>query len=89
MAGKGSRQRPTDTAKFSSEYDRIFGSKPVQTDVTIGHEPGMSTSCLDCPELAQSELVQLELSRSATVANGTSYKGAANKHIEGDEATNE
>lgn len=84
MAGKGSRQRPTDTAKFSSGYDRIFGSKPVQTDVTLGHEPGMSTGCLDCPEL-----VQLELSRSATVANGTSYKGAANKHIEGDEAPNE
>jgi hypothetical protein len=79
MAGKGSRQRPTDTAKFSSGYDRIFGNKPVQTDVTLEHEPGMSTSCLDCPELAQ----------SVKVANGTNYKGASNKHIEGDEATNE
>ena len=68
MAGKGSRQRPTDTAKFSSGYDRIFGNKSVQTDVTLEHEPGMSTSCLDCPE---------------------PYKGTANKHIEGDEATNE
>ena len=65
MAGKGSRQRPTDSAKFSSEYDRIFGSKPVQTNSTISNEPGMGTASLE------------------------PYKGAANKHIEGGEATNE
>lgn len=25
--GKGSRQRPTDTEKFNSGWDRIFGKK--------------------------------------------------------------
>jgi len=29
MAGKGSRQRPTDKAKYESNWDRIF-SKPSQ-----------------------------------------------------------
>ena len=47
MAGKGSRQRPTDTAKFSSGYDRIFGNKSVQTDSTLEHEPGMGTASLE------------------------------------------
>lgn len=27
MAGKGSRQRPTDRSKFESNWDKIFGSK--------------------------------------------------------------
>jgi len=27
MAGKGSRQRPTDKKRFDSNYDAIFGKK--------------------------------------------------------------
>lgn len=27
MAGKGSRQRPTDKKQFDDAYDRIFGKK--------------------------------------------------------------
>ena len=30
--GKGSRQRPTDKAKFDSNYDRIFGSTKQQAN---------------------------------------------------------
>ena len=36
MAGKGSRQRPTDTAKYESNWERIFRN-----------EPGMGTSSLE------------------------------------------
>ena len=28
MAGKGSKQRPTDLKKFGDNYDAIFGNKP-------------------------------------------------------------
>ncbi len=28
--GKGSTQRPTDYEKYSTQYDAIFGKKPVK-----------------------------------------------------------
>ena len=37
MAGKGSRQRPTDWEKFNAEYDRIFMAKKYQ--------PGTKVEC--------------------------------------------
>lgn len=47
MAGKGSRQRPTDTTKYESNWDRIFGAKKVQVAQGLTPEPGMSTSSLE------------------------------------------
>lgn len=31
-AGKGSKQRPTDQEKFSTNYDLIFGKKPPKNN---------------------------------------------------------
>ena len=54
MAGKGSRQRPTDTSKYHANWDAIWASKKdanrADNKVVISHEPGMSTECIDCPE---------------------------------------
>lgn len=50
MAGKGSRQRPTDTSKYHANWDRLFGSKDRANTAPLSHEPGMSTSCIDCPK---------------------------------------
>lgn len=76
MAGKGSRQRPTDTTKYESNWDRIFGAKKVQVAQGLAQqeqvaqrpltpEPGMSTSSLE------------------------DYRGQPNAHAEGSEAPNE
>ena len=34
--GKGSAQRPTDKSKFDSNWDRIFGNKKEDANVTNG-----------------------------------------------------
>lgn len=47
MAGKGSRQRPTDTKRFEDNWDRIFGAKQVQVAQGLAPEPGMSTASLE------------------------------------------
>jgi hypothetical protein len=53
MAGKGSRQRPTDTTKYQSNWERIFsGSKGSEklsdtSGTVMVPEPGMSTACLE------------------------------------------
>lgn len=50
MAGKGSRQRPTDTEKYGENWERIFrgtkGTHEVQVS-PLAHEPGMATECLE------------------------------------------
>ena len=51
MAGKGSRQRPTDTKRFEDNWDRIFGKsrgdQKVQVAQGLTPEPGMSTASLE------------------------------------------
>ena len=40
MAGKGSKQRPTDSKKFGNNYDAIFGKKdPVKKNMDKFHKP--------------------------------------------------
>ena len=76
MAGKGSRQRPTDTKRFEDNWDRIFGGsqedrkgsqeeRTVQVAQGLAPEPGMSTASLE------------------------PYQGQRNAHAEGSEAPNE
>ena len=50
MAGKGSRQRPTDTKRFEDNWERIFGKsgdRKVQAAQGLTPEPGMSTASLE------------------------------------------
>ena len=51
MAGKGSRQRPTDTKRFEDNWDRIFGKsqrdRTVQVAQGLSNEPGMATASLE------------------------------------------
>jgi hypothetical protein len=42
--GKGSRQRPTDNAKFSANWDRIFGKKEPEVELV----PVENCSCEGC-----------------------------------------
>lgn len=46
MAGKGSRQRPTNKQKFDESFDRIFKTKekpkPLTDDEIVGDMPGIS-----------------------------------------------
>ena len=40
MAGKGSKQRPTDIKKFGDNYDAIFGKKnPVKKNMAYETYP--------------------------------------------------
>ena len=40
MAGKGSKQRPTNMKKFGDNYDAIFGRKdPVKKNMDKFHKP--------------------------------------------------
>lgn len=50
MAGKGSRQRPTNTAAFESNWERIFGGAKEQDQglsVDPAAELGMGTASLE------------------------------------------
>ena len=48
MAGKGSRQRPTNHAKYAEAYDRIFGKKE-QPACVICNDRGWIPATVDIP----------------------------------------
>lgn len=46
LGGKGSKQRPTDHAKYSENWDRIFGKKEPEITETIIRVPSDRTGGL-------------------------------------------